>query len=108
MEDFGCASSTYCVKYGVLVFFWRPDWDKPLYSIGIFRWFNERLALSPVFNQAGIGKKNASVKSRKLFGGIGFGRIYKNRRDFDAVFGDCILGPGRISGPFAGDLCACP
>ena len=58
--------------------------------------------------QAGVGKKNADIESKELFGSIGFGRIYQNCRYFDAVFGDCILGPGRTLGPIVGDLRACP
>jgi hypothetical protein len=37
-----------------------------------------------------------------------FRRIYKNRRDIDAVYRDCVLGLGGALGPIVGDLCACP
>ena len=108
LENFGCASSCYCAQYGDLVIFWGAGGHKHLYSIGLFRWFNQRLAVSPVFNQVGVGNKSASIKPWELFGGIGFRRIYQNRCDFDAVFRGCILGPRRILGPIVGDLCACP
>ena len=58
--------------------------------------------------QVGVGKKNADIESKELFGSIGFGRIYQNRRYFDAVFRGCIFDPGRTLGPIVGDLCACP
>ena len=91
-----------------MVNFWGAGRGKPLYSVGLFRWFNKRLAISLVFDQAGVGKKYADIESRELFSGIGFGRIYQNRRYFDAVFRGCIFDPGRSLGPIVGDLCAGP
>ena len=94
-------------KRGGLVFFWGAGRGKRLYSVGVFRWFNKRLAFSLVSCKIGNGKKIANIKSRKIFGCIGFWRIYQNRRDADAVYRDCVFFPWRALGPLAGDLPAC-
>ncbi len=108
MEDCGCASSHHRAKYGDLVNFWGAGRGKPLYSVGLFRWFNKRLAVNFIFNKVGDSKKNANIEPRELFGGIGFGRIYQNRRYIDAVYGGSVLDPGRALDSIVVDLCICP
>ena len=54
-----------------------------------------------------LAKKIAKIESRKVFSGISFWRIYKNRRDINVVYRDCVLRPWRALGPLVGDLPAC-
>lgn len=107
MEDSVGPNVDYSYQHGVLVNFWGAGRGKPLYSVGVFRWFNQRLAFNPVFNQVGVGKEIANIESRKIFSGISFRRIYQNRRDLNAVYWDCVFSPRRALGPFIGDLPAC-
>ena len=107
MENYFGPSVDYGYQHGVLVNFWGAGRGKPLYSVGVFRWFNQRLAYSFIFNKVGVGKKIAKIKSRKIFNCISFWRIYQNRRDVDVVCRDCLLRPWRALGPLVGDLPAC-
>ena len=107
MENSVGSNVDYSYQHGDLVNFWGAGRGKPLYSVGLFRWFNKRLAYNPVFSEVGVGKKIANIESRKIFSGISFRRIYQNRRDLDAVCRDCVFCPWRALGPLIGDLPAC-
>jgi hypothetical protein len=73
-------------------------------SMMFWSFFGEPVGVSLYTQSAFLG---GLISVRKIFGGIGFWRIYQNRCDINVVYRDCVLRPWRALGPLVGDLPAC-